>query len=141
MKIYILLLMLIGLQGCVAYPKEVWDRADYKRCDLITRELELKVSNMGKPSPGSVRFKSAEELIGFIVASGFVVSTTAVISGSIVIVGNTIHFLEKQGRCDDSILNETIEVFTEPFLETGGELIENTKQDKLVVDKDQRSTD
>ena len=125
MKLYFFALCALVLQGCAAYPDVAWNRADYKRCDLTTREFEFKVTE--NAINGKTRFHSADELISYLVVSGFVFSASAVISGSIVIVGNTIHFLEKQGRCDDSALNETIDAFIEPFLEEGGELIDETK--------------
>ena len=106
MKLYFVILLVLGLQGCVAYPEVAWNRADYQRCNLFTRELELEVKSFSHN--GKVSFRTADELISFLVVSGFVFTTTAVISGSIVIVGNTVHFLEKQGRCDDSMLNETV---------------------------------
>jgi len=125
MKLYFVFLLLIGLQGCVAYPEVAWNRADYKRCDLITRELEFKVTD--HKYNGKVQFRSLEELVSFLVATGVVFSTSAVITGSIVIAGNTIHFLEKQGRCDDSFLHETINAFIKPFIDKGGELAEDSK--------------
>lgn len=112
------------LQGCVAYPEVAWNRADYKRCDLITRELEFKITD--HKYKGNAQFKSLEELVSFLVATGFVFSASAVVTGSIVIAGNTIHFLEKQGRCDDSRLRETINAFIKPFIDEGGELIEES---------------
>ncbi|OAI51472.1 hypothetical protein AYO46_01400 [Betaproteobacteria bacterium SCGC AG-212-J23] len=35
----------------------------------------------------------------FLVAIGAVAAASVVISGSVVLVGNTIHWLEKQGKC------------------------------------------
>ena len=130
MKLYFLVLLLLGLQGCVAYPKEVWNRADYKRCDLVSREYELKISD--KPLKVAGRVTKTNEAIGLLVMSGVVFSASAVVSGSLVLVGNTIHFLEKQGRCDDSMLNQTIDAFTKPFIDEGGELIEGPQPSKVA---------
>ena len=35
-----------------------------------------------------------------------VASTSYIVSGSIVVVGNTVHWIEKQGRCEDRFMRE-----------------------------------
>ncbi|WP_283788151.1 hypothetical protein QNI23_002830 [Bermanella sp. WJH001] len=58
-----------------------------------------------------------------LVLAGLSASVTIVVSGSVVIVGNTVHFLEKQGSCDDSFLNQQVLSYITPLLSEGGEQI------------------
>lgn len=37
--------------------------------------------------------------------------TTIVLSGSIVVVGNTVHWLERQGKCEDGYLKQKTDEF------------------------------
>ena len=43
-----------------------------------------------------------------------------VIAGSVVVSGNTIHWLEKQGSCEDSFLNTSINKLYSSTIELGG---------------------
>ena len=117
-KILNSLLILSLLQGCVAYPKAIKGN-DYKRCGLISREYSLEVGDLGFKA-SSIQPK---DILGVLVISGVVLSATAVVSGSFVLLGNTVHFLEKQGSCDDSFLNEQILSYITPLLSDGGELV------------------
>ena len=105
------------LQGCVAYPKETF-RRDYERCDLISREYHLSMNRSGLQL-----LDGAGDLFQALVLAGIVVSVTTVVSGSLVVVGNTVHFLEKQGSCDDSFLNQKVLSYITPLLSEGGEQI------------------
>jgi energy-converting hydrogenase Eha subunit G len=117
-KIISSILMLALLQACVAYPKKVKD-IDDKRCEIVSRSLQLKVNDNGlKLLTGS------GDTAGALLLAGIVLSVSSVVSGSVVIISNTIHFLEKQGRCDDSFLNQEILRHNTPLLEKEGELIE-----------------
>ena len=116
-KIIISLLMFSLLQGCVAYPKETF-RRDYERCDLISREYHLSMNRSGLQL-----LDGAGDLFQALVLAGIVVSVTTVVSGSLVVVGNTVHFLEKQGSCDDSFLNQQVLSYITPLLSEGGEQI------------------
>lgn len=116
-KILNSLLMLSLLQGCVAYPKETF-RKDYERCDLVSREYHLAMNRSGLKM-----LKGTGDPFQALVLAGIVASITTVVSGSVVVVGNTVHFLEKQGSCDDSFLNEQVLVYIRPLLDEGGELV------------------
>ena len=48
---------------------------------------------------------------------------TGIISSSIVIAGNTVHWIEKQGKCDDSLLNTYIIKHNKPLLDNNGEQV------------------
>lgn len=109
--------MLALLQACVAYPKQVND-IDDKRCELMSRSHQLKVN-----SNGLKILTNTGDPFGALLLSGIVFSVSSVVSGSVVVIGNTVHFLEKQGRCDDSFLNQEILRHNTPLLKKEGELI------------------
>ena len=60
-----------------------------------------------------------------IVSAGIItVSTsTLIVSGSVVVVGNTVHWLEQQGSCDDSITQKTVNGFVSGLKGAGGYLV------------------
>jgi hypothetical protein len=113
-----LLIVVMAIQGCAAYPK-VNKSVDYKRCDLLSRSYTLTVTDKPVMNPQS----NNGGIIGELVVAGVFLGATVVVSGSLVVVGNTVHFLEKQGRCEDSYLNRKIAEHVEPLFEKGGEPI------------------
>jgi hypothetical protein len=50
-------------------------------------------------------------MIVILAAPVVVAGGSAIISGSIVVVGNTVHWMEYQGRCEDGYLNQSKEWF------------------------------
>jgi hypothetical protein len=133
LKILTSVLVFILLQACVAYPKQTF-RKDYKRCDLVSREYHLAMNH----SVMKVLMEGTGNPLHALVLSGIVAGVTTVVSGSIVIVGNTVHFLEKQGSCDDSFLNVQVLSHIMPLLEDGGELMDedmiiNTQSSEVLV--------
>jgi len=116
-KIISLFAMLSLLQACVAYPRTTPDK-DNSRCELVTKRLRLATEESAYKVAGKIDPFSA------IVSAGLLYGVTVVVSGSVVLVGNTVHFLEKQGQCDDSFLNTQLLDHIKPLLEQGGTVIE-----------------
>lgn len=116
-KITITCLIFALLQACVAYPKTTPDR-DNKRCDLVTKKLRLATEK------DAYKVAAKIDPISAVVSAGLLYGVTVVVSGSVVLVGNTVHFLEKQGQCDDSFLNTQLLDHIKPLLEQGGTVIE-----------------
>ena len=131
-KIITILLIFGLLQACVAYPKETF-RKDYKRCDLVPREYHLTMNRGGL----KMLMQGTGDPLQALVLAGIVASITIVVSGSVVVVGNTIHFLEKQGSCDDSFLNEQVLVYIKPLLSEGGELVTGENPPSSELEKNQ----
>ena len=84
-----LLIVLCITAGCVFYPRHVhhYD-AD---CQIRYKQLVLETNSMH-----GIQFHCADE--GCIAALLFI-SAEALVAGSLVIVGNTVYWLEKEGRC------------------------------------------
>src|SRR6185436_17062241 len=82
-----------ALSGCIVYPKKV---TEYDHDCRITRQhLTLEYEYLWGDCPAG----DEEACLAIIVGTGAV---STVVSGSIVIVGNTLYWLEEQGRCEES---------------------------------------
>lgn len=125
MKLFILLLFIITVQSCAVYPKSKYD-VDDQRCELRSNKLTLGVMKSKSTCKGSGTAGSALCLI----AASTIGVVTAVVSGSIVLVGNTVHWLEKQGKCEDGFLNRKTKNHNEPLLEKEGVLIGDSSEEK-----------
>lgn len=88
-----LALPLALLQACVFVPKtrEVYD-AD---CRIFSRQAVLEHTELGE-----LGRCSNQECVGALLFAGVISSASAIISGTIVVAGNTVYWLEKQGRCN-----------------------------------------
>ena len=69
----------------------------------------------------------SEECITFV--AGVSIGWT-VIAGSVVVSGNTIHWLEKQGSCEDSFLNNSLNKLYSSTVELGG-IVVNSSNDLI----------
>ena len=80
--------------GCIVYPRQVstYD-AD---CRVRSHKLTLEAEFLWGDCHGGTG-EETEVCLLIIAGSGV---ASAVISGSIVVVGNTLYWLEKQGRCE-----------------------------------------
>lgn len=83
----------------VFYPKT---QEANKNCELLSRELKLE-QTVVVPSPalGGGCIECLPLYLAVMVATP---AATGIVSGSIVLVGDTVHWLERQGRCEDSYL-------------------------------------
>lgn len=119
MKKFISLLLAFSLlQACVAYPKQIPDD-DNRHCKLSTKKYALAVNSDGL----KVTISNGDPL-GVAVFGSIVFGTTTLVSGSMVIMGNTLHYMEAQSKCEDSFLNAQVLKHVESLLEMGGELID-----------------
>lgn len=74
---------------------------------MLTRSLDLDYKEM---SPAACNGGGAEAAAVCFAALGIVIPAgSLVVSGSIVLTGNTLHWLEYHGTCDDGLLWSFIE--------------------------------
>ncbi len=139
-KLPILIALSLFTTSCISVPKEVIDSGS--ACQLSTHQYELIIVGSDKPyfealeekqkslpscgTPGPIGSICASLLAGYVSVS----AVSLVVSGSIVITGNTVHWIEKQGKCEDSQVQNFKENFTNSMLETGGWLV--VKADQLL---------
>ena len=88
-------LVIFFVSGCFYVPK-IEENKKNENCDLITKKMTIE--NRGEFPQGC-----NDECL--LIALG-VTSTSYIVSGTITVVGNTIHWIEKQGRCEDSFIRE-----------------------------------
>lgn len=98
-----LLLMLISasLGACVVAPKKV---ASYdQNCMVSTQKIVLTTEQLQEFNNVNCMTNSCRaEFIEAAATSVLVTTTSAVISGSIALVGNTLYWLESQGKCPNT---------------------------------------
>jgi len=127
--LYLKSVLLSGLTAtlisCTFYPKVVHD-ADNDRCQLSSNKLTLEVS---VPSGGfHCNGASGDGAAVCLAVVGIYSITTAVVSGSIVLIGNTAHWLEKQGKCTDDKVAKEKTMHIQSMQEKGGKVIDYTNE-------------
>ena len=88
---------LLFTYSCLYTPKVSEYQAHH--CSLITKRLELKENSID-PHPEWV--PEAKNGLDVLLGLTVIGPATLIVSGSIVMVGNTIHWIEAQGRCDNT---------------------------------------
>jgi len=113
------------LISCTFYPKVVHD-ADNDRCQLSSNKLTLEVSvpNSGFHCNGV----SGDGAAACLAVAGIYSVTTAIVSGSIVLIGNTAHWLEKQGKCTDDKVAKEKSMHIQSMQDKGGQVIDYTDE-------------
>ena len=112
------------LMSCTFYPKVV-DDADNGRCQLSSNKLTLEVS---VPSGGFHCGGGGDAAAVCLAVAGVYSVTTAVVSGSIVLIGNTMHWIEKQGKCSDDKVAKEKDQHIKSLKEKGGQVIDYTDE-------------
>ncbi len=126
-KLALLMCLLVSLSGCftvhaVSKPEDTY-------CNLITRELEVQLAD----DATSARFiadigqsaGNSGEALALIIA---VPVTTFIISGSVAVVGNVVHWVEKQGKCDDSFVRTFTASANDSITAAGGTMIDSASE-------------
>lgn len=91
-KAFLLAALALSHAGCVFYPRQA-DLNDAPDCKVISRQLELDMTVLSNFSCGNGDPLACVAVIGALGAG------SAAVSGSVVVVNNTLHWLEKKGRC------------------------------------------
>lgn len=89
MKLYLFTGLVVILSGCAFYPKQV--QMYDEECDVYFKKLILKRND----SNMQLRDCKNEACI----ASLLSIPMQALVAGSVVVAGNTVYWLEKEGKC------------------------------------------
>ena len=118
--------------GCLVLPKT---EAPAEDCELLTRSWTLEA--VGVQMDAQVTVNEMQRLAAadcdkpeclIIVAPALAVSAgSAIVSGSVMVVGNSLHWLERQGRCDDSTTSQALEIMKGSLTSVGGWVLESGK--------------
>ncbi len=74
--------------------------------------------------------------------------TSFIVSGSVVVVGNTVHWIEEQGSCEESMTQEAIHTLVQSTKSAGGVMIQSgndflkwlEQQSSLAAEKEEEGT-
>lgn len=124
----LLLIPTFLVSGCIV--PEI-DPKQEENCQLFTKELRLGMSvDENVISEGMSEALSSchspECLLAIPLAIIAIPVTSFIVSGSIVAVGDTLHWIEKQGRCSDSMTQKAIKTLVEEKAAEGGQGIESS---------------
>lgn len=122
MTIIATIVLFASLSGCLFVP--VAHEHRNHECDLVTKRWTVDVRADGS-------FYCADEYCAALVLGTAAIS--GVVSGSIALVGNTLHWLEIQGKCDDGMIKRAADSFVGPLKDEGGVVIENEQQLKELI--------
>lgn len=98
----LLLIASCFITSCAFYPTTSKQQYNADNCSMATRSLDLDYEEM---SPSACNGLGHEGGALCLAALGVVIPVGSfVASGSIVLTGNTLHWLEYHGTCDDGLL-------------------------------------
>ena len=126
------LLIPLFLSSCMFVPKTTTEPD--QQCKLVTKKVTLEL----KEVKGNI-FRGCNNPSCIIVAplaAGVVLPAGSfIVSGSIVAVGNTIHWIEGQGRCDESETRKSIDALVESTKSAGGQLLTTVEESIVWFEK------
>lgn len=95
---FLLILLSSAISACMVVPEKV---ASYdEKCKVSTEKIELSVEQMQLFDEVDCLSKSCKaELLSALFATTLVTTTSAIVSGSVALVGNTLYWMESQGKC------------------------------------------
>ena len=126
------IIFILNLAACFVPESKPSQNYD---CQLVTKKWSLEVKGISNSdsvviegiSDATRGCQDAECVLAnlAIVSAGIITVSagTLIVSGSVVVVGNTVHWLEQQGSCDDSITQKTVNGFVSVLKEAGGYLV------------------
>ena len=138
-KLYIVILSFI-CGSCLVLPKT--ETTSVRNCELVTKKWTLEIHNIGvnnecRGCGDIVRgiLECGGEVEECVAMAAMVSVGWTVIAGSVVVVGNTIHWLEKQGSCDESIVKRSINKLYSSTAELGGFVVNSSSDLILYLSK------
>ncbi|MGB0941193.1 MAG: hypothetical protein ACPGUE_02270 [Marinomonas sp.] len=125
------------LSGCIMVPKT--HEFQEPKCELITKELTVGLKELDF----SNRKMNPVGFIGLPFALAALFTASVVVSGSIVVAGNSIHWIEQEGICDDGKIRNAVADLSGSLVSMGGQVITSSKQlmDWLIFWKEKEEAD
>jgi len=130
LKRYLLLVLIMFLiQNCIVIPKTVPE--EDQKCLLVTKSMTIDyytspdlIDEAVDETIHAISSDCHEPECLILFAPLIAISVGSfIVSGSIVVVGNTIHWIEEQGRCGDSVTRQTLVGLINSAKELGGTVI------------------
>ena len=118
--------------SCLVLPKT--ENSSDEKCKLVTKSWTFEVHEFGNQSNCDT---DCSEFVRSILECGksedciklitVVTVGWTVVAASVVGVGNTVHWIEKQGRCKESIVRNSINQLYANTVDVGGYILETGK--------------
>lgn len=90
------------------------------QCELVTKKLTLELAAADPGGVVGINCSTPECVIAPLAVAAAVSSATLIVSGSIVVIGNSIHWLEQEGKCDDGVIKAAVTFVTDSAKNAGG---------------------
>jgi len=97
-------IVLIVTTSCTFFPTVSKEQRYADSCEMFTKQLTLSVEVHKFNGCGG----NSDAATCLLIAAVGVPTVTFVVSGSVVLAGNTLHWLEYQGVCDEGFLVESV---------------------------------
>lgn len=107
--------LLMSITACAYLPASKPTLNQDDSCQMLTNELELKEVQLIESS------HCAGDACAIFIA---VPASSFIVSGSIVLIGNTLHWLEKNGTCSQGFIRKNLDAFIEWAFKSGGKQTE-----------------
>ncbi len=120
LKVALIIFISLFTVSCAVVPVTKPHSARDRACGLSTHQWNLDLVKAGHYSASC---NSPECILVTGVAAIAVVGVTAIVSGSIVLVGNVVHWVEQQGRCDAEERDHIVSDINTPLIQQGGKPI------------------
>ncbi len=124
----ILWLGLFGiLSGC--FTVKAVNQPEDESCHLVTKALamnfsgDLSSSYLQSSADVNQNSDSSKAVLVLLVA---IPVTSFIVSGSISVLGNAVHWVEKQGRCEDSEIRTFTSAVNDSIVSAGGMMLDTS---------------
>ena len=129
---FLFVLISVAIGSCLIIPKT--ENSSDEKCKLVTKSWTFEVHEFGNQRNCDT---DCSEFVRIIIDCGksedcikhiaVVTVGWTVVAASIVGVGNTVHWIEKQGRCKESIVRNSINQLYAKTVDVGGYILETGK--------------
>lgn len=99
-KPFLLLMLVTLLASCSFVPEKSINQPYAYECDMATKKLSLSYVQLeGNLCGNNTDAAACLFAVGVVIPVG-----SLLVSGSVVLIGNTLHWLEYQGSCDEGAI-------------------------------------
>jgi len=136
-RVLLYITLISFLSGCVMVPKT--HEFQEPKCELTTKKLTVDVVGL---DVNDLQFAHGDGGAVILIVIGAVFTVSAVVSGSILVAGNTVHWIEQEGTCDDGKIKTAITSLSDSLSSVGGWVVTSSKQmlDWISFKKEQDET-
>lgn len=121
-RAFVYFTLICFLSGCIMVPKT--HEFQEPRCELITKTLTVDIKEL---DGSGMKNMDPRGIILLPFALAFLFTASVVVSGSIVVAGNTVHWIEQEGTCDDGKIRNAIAGLSDSLSSMGGKVMSTSK--------------